>query len=200
MTRDFIEALVSDPVTIADARRPEKDRGIPNKAGLYAWWLTSPDALPAVPASPHPSEPGLALMYVGVAPADADSAETLRSRTLKKHVSSGLAGSTLRRSLAALLWQDKGWTPRLTETGRFKFSPEDNAALSAWQERNLRLSWLAIESPWNHEDLAIRELEPPLNLADNRDHPFYEDMKSARTFFKARAEAVSREARLEGSE
>ncbi|MBA3370494.1 MAG: hypothetical protein H0T96_03455 [Thermoleophilaceae bacterium] len=191
MTRDFIEALVSDPVTIAAAGRAAGG-GIPDKSGLYAWWLASDDALPAVPLSPHPTEPGLRLLYVGVAPRDAASQETLRSRALKKHVGSGLAGSTFRRSLAALLWEEKDWTPRLTETGRFKFSPEDDAALRAWQELNLRLSWVPVERPRDTEDFAISELEPPFNLAGNLDHPFYEGMSNARACFKAKAEAFSR--------
>jgi hypothetical protein len=117
MARDFIEALTSDPVTVADARRAEKDGGIPDEPGVYAWWLASPDALPTVLPSPHPTEPELRLLYVGIAPKDATSNETLRTRVLKKHLGAGLAGSTFRRSLAALLWEKHGWTPRLTDTG-----------------------------------------------------------------------------------
>lgn len=191
---DFREALASKPVTIAEARRAEKDGGIPDKPGLYAWWLASRHALPAVQAHApaHPTEPGLAALYVGVAPRDAASRETLRSRTLKKHVGSGLAASTFRRSLAALLWEKEGWTPRLTEKGRFKLSREDDAALRGWQERNLRLSWVPVERPRDTEDFAISELEPPFNLAGNLDHPFYEGMSNARACFKAKAEAFSR--------
>lgn len=198
MARPFKEALASNPVTIDGARRSEKarrlPRGIPSKPGLYVWWLVSPDALPAVHghAPAHPTEPGLAALYVGVAPREAASRETLRSRTLKKHVGSGLADSTFRRSLAALLWEKEGWTPRLTEKGRFKLSPEDDAALRAWQEQNLRLSRLEIHRPWENEPLAIRELEPPFNLADNGDHPFYETMDWARRRFKMTAEALAR--------
>lgn len=198
MARDFIEALASDPVTIADARRSEKDGGIPNERGLYAWWLASPDALPVVPPSPRSAEPGLRLLYVGVAPKDEESRETLRSRVLKKHVRSGLPDSTFRRSLAALLWEEKGWTPRVTETGRFKLSPEDDTSLRAWQEWNLRLSWLEIERPWEWERRAIDELGPPFNLADNRDHPFYEEMANARTLFKVTAEGLDRSGKPPG--
>jgi hypothetical protein len=193
MARDFIEALSSSPVKISEARRAEENGGIPDEPGLYAWWLASPDALPAVPAPAHRTEPGLVLLYVGVAPKDATSRERLRSRVLKRHVSSGLADSTFRRSLAALLWQEKGWTPLVTATGRFDFSPKDDAELRGWQERNLRLSWLEVDRPWESEPRAIDDLGPPFNLADNRDHPFYEEMKTARAIFKAKAEAVSPE-------
>lgn len=190
VTRDFIEALVSTPVTIAHARRPDKDGGVPAEPGVYEWWLASSDALPEVPAYPHPTEPGLRLLYVGIGPRDAASKETLRSRGLKKHVGSGLADSTFRRSLAALLWEEHGWTPRLTDAGRFKFSPEDDAGLRAWQERNLRLSWVHVERPWDVEDFAIGQLEPPFNLLDNDDHPFSEDMADARALFVATARAA----------
>ena len=47
--------------------------------GLYAWWEVG-EALPGVPAVPHPTEPKLALIYVGIGPASATSNETLRSR------------------------------------------------------------------------------------------------------------------------
>lgn len=193
MTRDFIEALVSDPVTIDIARRPEKDGGIPSKPGLYAWWLASDEALPDIDGYQHPSEPGLRLVYVGTAPKNEASKETLRSRVLKKHVGLGLAGSTFRRSLAALLWQERNWTPQLTEAGKWKFSPEDDAALRGWQEQNLRVTWLEIERPWESEPRAIDDLGPSFNLADNREHPFYEDMANARALFQAKAEAVARE-------
>ena len=193
MARDFIAALTSNSVTIAEAKRAEKAGGVPNAPGVYAWWLASADALPAVPAYPHLTEPGLRLLYVGVARRDSGSSETLRSRTLKKHAGSGLADSTFRRGLAALLWQDEGWTPRLTATGRWKLSQEDDAALSAWQSANLRLSWVHVERPWDIEAFTIRELEPPFNLRDNPDHPFYENMATARAFFKAKAEASAPE-------
>lgn len=191
MARDFIEALASNPTTIADARRSEKDGGVPDKPGVYAWWLAS-DVLPEVPTSPHPTEQGLRLLYIGIAPRYAESSETLRSRGLKKHAGSGLADSTLRRSLAALLWEENGWTPRLTpETSRFKLSPVDDAGLRAWQERNLRVSWVHVQQPWDIEAFAIGELEPPFNLAGNRDHPFYEEMNDARRRFKLTAEALA---------
>lgn len=191
MARDFIEALTSNTVTVADARRSEKDRGIPDAPGIYAWWLATPDVLTDVPATPHPSDPGLSLLYIGTAPKREGSKGTLRSRGLKQHVGSGLADSTFRRSLAALLWEENGWTPRLTETGRFKLSPEDDAALCGWQDRNLRVSWARLAEPWNSESLAISELAPPFNLAGNLDHPFYEDMSNARAYFKMKAEALA---------
>lgn len=147
----------------------------------------------SVPAPAHPHEPALRLLYVGIAPKDAASKETLRSRVLKRHARLGLADSTLRRSLAALLWEEEGWTPRLTESGRFKLSVEDDAALLAWQERNLRVSWVHIAEPWTIEGFAIRELQPPFNLRDNRDHPFYEPMDEARRRFKLTATARERD-------
>jgi hypothetical protein len=133
MARDFIEALTAKPVSTAEARRAEKDGGTRSARRLR---LVARGSRPP-PDGPRSSAPGRAdsaVVVVGIAPKDAESKETLRSRILKKHSALGLANSTLRRSLAALLWEQEGWTPRLTEVGRFKLSTEDDAALLAWQE------------------------------------------------------------------
>ena len=55
--------------------------GIPAVPGFYAWWLASEDGL-AVPVFPHPTDRGLGLLYVGVAPRTGRSKATLRSRVL----------------------------------------------------------------------------------------------------------------------
>lgn len=50
-----------------------------------------------------------------------------------------------------------------------------------------------IEDPWIVEAAVIASLTPPLNLRDNRHHPFHDTMSAARARFKAQAEALGRE-------
>jgi hypothetical protein len=91
------ERLVISPADLGTARLSAADGGAPAAPGFYAWWLTRKTALPTVPASPHPTDASLGLVYVGIAPKDANSAETIRSRVLTKHLGKPLGSSTLRR-------------------------------------------------------------------------------------------------------
>ena len=54
-----------------------------------------------------------------------------------------------------------------------QISGEDNRALSFWQDENLRLRWVVCPEPWRYEAELIMQLQPPMNLADNKAHPFY---------------------------
>jgi hypothetical protein len=111
------------PVTLEAAREPS---GIPAAPGFYAWWLIDRTALPDVPLDDDPPH----LLYVGIAPSRASSRATLRSRVVGNHVGGNLAASTFRRSLAALLWRQEGWTPYRTARGKLRFSSDHNAAVT----------------------------------------------------------------------
>src|SRR5438034_11490845 len=106
MSVALIEKLTAEPVEPARARLPAAQGGAPAEPGFYAWWLTDQMALPDVPTSPHPTQMKLGLVYIGIAPRDPTSAETIRSRIVEKHLGNALGSSTLRRVLAALLWED----------------------------------------------------------------------------------------------
>ncbi|HVC07040.1 MAG TPA: hypothetical protein VND98_05590 [Solirubrobacterales bacterium] len=109
-------------------------------------------------------------LYVGKAEA------SLVSRDLQTHFADGRTGSsTLRRSLAALLRDSlelRGQPRNLQNPGRlanFGMSPSDDAKLTTWMQRYLKLAVWPQEG--SAELLAIeRELlgqwRPPLNLKD----------------------------------
>ena len=96
-------------------------------------------------------------------------------------------GSTLRRSLAALLAARRGYrgVPRNpTKPGHFSnfgLSVEDDKDLSMWMADHLRLTL------WPHDDghlddletRVLRSLEPPLNLAKVKTH-WQRPVRSAR--------------------
>jgi hypothetical protein len=39
----------------------------------------------------------------------------------------------------------------------------DNAALSQWQRRTLRVAWAIVREPWRFEEQVIRAMGPPMN-------------------------------------
>lgn len=184
MAHSPVDALTSPIYTIAETSRSPQDGGVPELPGVYAWWIQD-GVLPDVPTAPHPTEPR-GLLYVGIAPSRESSPATLRSRILQQHIGGNVGSSTFRRSLAALLFESKGWVPVKTET-REVLTTEDNAALKTWQRDNLRLAWVHVAMPWDAEATIIEEMQPALNLAGNAAHPFHETMSAARARFKSAA-------------
>lgn len=130
---------------------------LPAAPRFYAWWLIDRTALPGVPLDDAPPH----LLYIGIAPARASSRATLRSRVL--------GGQPRRRQ------------PRRVDLPpQPGFTADDNAALTAWQFANLRLTWAGVPEPWTLEPQVIADLRPPLNVDHNSSHPFCATMKAAR--------------------
>lgn len=169
----IIEAL-SVTHTVAEAAL---ESGLPDRPGLYAWWIGDASRLPGVPLVPRPD--GLSLIYVGIAQSRANSSQTLRSRVLGKHIRGVIGNSTLRRSLTALLWEGLGWKPYWA-TDRASLRPEHNEALKSWIDANLQVSWVACPEPWLLGAPVIERMQPPLNLSGNQNHPFYPSLRAAR--------------------
>ncbi len=163
--------------TVAHAHRGPEDGGLPERSGLYAWWM-SPGAVPDVKGPEHPAAP-FELLYVGIAAKNAESRATLRSRIRGQHLAGNIGSSTFRQSLAALLFQEQRWTTRWSGS-RTQLSPEDNRALSVWQREHLRLAWVERPRPWVVEARVIDLMRPPLNLAGNASHPLYGQLKHLR--------------------
>jgi hypothetical protein len=175
--------LTADRVAIGTARLAATDGGVVSAPGFYAWWLRDRSALPAVPLG----EGGLA--YVGIAPNGERSSASIRSRVRGDHLGAAIGSSTLRRGLAAFLWEANDWTPFMK--GKKIALPADQClALTRWMERHLLVSWCRVEEPWLHEAALIREMRPPLNSDHNRDHAFYPTLKRARERLAARARST----------
>ncbi len=178
---DAIEALFADPVDVETTRAT-----LPHRNGVYAWW-TERGAIPGVPAQPHPSEEALGLFYVGIAPRDAKSSATLKSRIVGNHLGGNTGSSTFRLALAALLIDTLRLTPHRTKT-KYVLPAWQNQALSAWQREHLKLSWVEHDRPWLIEGEIIAALRPPLNLAGNASHPFHSTLSEARDRFRQAAQ------------
>lgn len=158
-----IDALVDNPV------RTEEVRALaPSAPGLYAWWAPAA-ILPALPGLPHPTVPGLRLLYVGLA-------TKLRARLASNHLRRS-GSSTLRRTLAGLLLAEQAYRTRWTD--RVVLVDDDEARLTEWLGENLRVSWYEHRSPRDVEADVIRALQPPLNV-DHASGPITQVVKAAR--------------------
>lgn len=177
--------ILSSPKTVAEASLVS---GLPDNPGLYAWWIVDPELLPGVPLTPRTD--GLSLIYVGIARSRPNSAQTLRSRVLGKHIRGVIGNSTLRRSLAALLWEDLGWQPYWAND-RAMLRHEHNQELKHWIEQNLRVAWLAYAEPWTVERSILEGMHPPLNVNSSQKHPFYPSLRSARACLDVAASGKS---------
>lgn len=177
---EVIEGLLVGPVHVDTARAT-----LPERGGVYAWW-TDRGAIPGVPPQPHPSEEALDLFYIGIAPRDAKSSATLKSRIVDNHLGGNTGSSTFRFALAALLVDTLRLTPHRTKT-KYVLPATQNQALSAWQREHLKLSWVEHDAPWLIEDEIIAALRPPLNLAGNAAHPFHSTLSKARGRYREAA-------------
>ena len=171
--KQAIAALTGRAQTL-DIAKPH----LPKTGGLYAWWIHK-NALAGVPVNKHPTEQALDLLYVGIAPSGVTSKSTLRSRVVGNHMRGNIAASTLRRTLAALLIHELRLTP-IKKGTKVILPRHQNAQLSAWQQMHLRLTWHETQQPWLIEAGVIAALQPPLNLADNGEHPFFPTLSAAR--------------------
>lgn len=180
-----VERVVAE-LRSAPQRSVEEARSLaPAEPGFYSCWA-EPTSLPTeVPRDPHP-ETGRALLYVGIAPASATSQGNL-ARCLRIHTKGAIGSSTLRRGLAALLYEDFGWRPIWAST-RPGLENRDLAALSEWQSENLAVQWCVCKEPWVIEPAVIAAMKPPINLDHNRGHDFYETMSTRRSAFRRIAE------------
>jgi hypothetical protein len=175
-------ALVGTTRSTSIAKRVPSEGGVPAVAGLYAWWSRE-GAIPGLPERPHPTEPTLSLLYVGISPARLASSQTLRGRVLRNHLCGNTGSSTFRFTLAALLCEPRGWSPTKRNM-KYLLNDADNEELSGWQRENLALTWAVRERPWEIEAEVIAAMEPPLNLAANGKHPFAANIREARTAFR----------------
>lgn len=164
---------------------------VPRSPGVYGWYFkTQPGE---VPVSDCHMFSGFPLLYVGIAPKAPPtngrpaSRQSLASR-VKYHFRGNAEGSTLRLTLGCLLSQSLGIALRRVGSGnRLTFTKPGEERLDAWMAENAFVCWQEISAPWNAEEELIRTLSLPLNLAQNRDHPFHQTLKALRASSRRRA-------------
>ncbi|MGW2276904.1 GIY-YIG nuclease family protein [Streptomyces sp. NPDC001770] len=146
--RRAIESLSAAPRSL-----PGAVAGLPNSAGVYAWWAP-PDVLPPFPGPANSEDPGRRLLYLG-------KASALRSRIGSNHLRRS-GSSTLRRTLAGLLMASEGY--RTSWTDRVVLVPEDERRLTGWMHEHLSLTWAEHPEPRSLKNELIVRWGPPLNV------------------------------------
>jgi hypothetical protein len=139
---------------------------LPDRPGLYAIHADAA-VWKELQLGPPPDDRPL---YVG------KSESSLHGRDLRTHFADGRTGSsTLRRSFAALLHDTlnlRGIPRNTADPGYYQnygLSPADDAKLTAWMRRNIRLSvWPSPDGVvlTDLERQVLAALKPPLNLKD----------------------------------
>lgn len=160
---------------------------MPAEPGLYAWW-SLPGALSGITGPRHPRG-GHELMYVGIARSTPASRATLRSRVIGNHIRGTTGRSTVRRSLASLLFEQEGWRSRFTD--RPLLEPSDEQRLNEWMLQHLALTWAVCQQPWAVEAQVIAELTPSLNQSANSSHPLYRHVRDARRKWRQAAQVAA---------
>jgi hypothetical protein len=164
---------------------------IPRGPGVYAWFFRT--VPPNVPAEDCLEVDGHRLLYVGIAPKPPPkngrppSTQGLWDR-VRYHYRGNAEGSTLRLSVGCLLSEELGIELRRVGSGkRMTFGKEGEGRLSEWLQHNAFVSWVIDLEPWKLEERLISDLSLPLNLDQNRDHPFHPVLSEIRKSAKQRA-------------
>jgi hypothetical protein len=166
---------------------------LPARPGLYGWYFKQ---------LPHPIDTSrcathgdLTLLYVGIAPkappgnGRPPSRQTLRSR-IRYHYRGNAAGSTLRLTLGCLLAERLGIELRRVGSGNRLTFAAGERRLSDWMAGNAFVTWAETDQPWLLEGQLIGVLDVPLNLDQNRQHPFHQRLARLRAEARVRARVL----------
>lgn len=143
---------------------------IPAARGVYAWFFRNIST--SVPVDRCYIRDGLTLLYIGISPKNDRSRQNLRKR-ITYHYRGNAEGSTLRLTLGTLLAGDSDFPLRRVGSGRrMTFTHLGEQWLDAWMDQNALVCWLEHPEPWLLEHDLMLEHSFPLNIHDNRHHPF----------------------------
>jgi hypothetical protein len=179
LSREAETFLEQAQFVTADAIR-EKPAIVPAEAGVYGWWLDQ--ALGNLSEASY-ARGGLHLLYIGIAPSAPPKGgvkpRTLRDRLLN-HCRGPMATSTLRRTLAALLKANEGFSIERAASGKSQMSADDEARLTRWMTEHARVTWLTTPVPWILEkEFLDRGPRLPLNIRGSSD-PFRKRLSALR--------------------
>ena len=158
-----------------------KPSPVPSVNGIYGWYFSE------IPGS-TPNEGCLVsdnktLLYAGISPDKAvkpNSTQNLRKR-ITYHYRGNAEGSTLRRTLGALLAPRSGFPLRRVGSGkRMTLTHAGGKWLDSWMDQHAFVCWMRHPSPWDVEKELISDISLPLNIRGNELHPFITKLKALR--------------------
>ena len=158
-----------------------KPSPVPSVNGIYGWYFSE------IPGS-TPNEGCLVsdnktLLYAGIYPDKAvkpNSTQNLRKR-ITYHYRGNAEGSTLRRTLGALLAPRSGFPLRRVGSGkRMTLTHAGEKWLHSWMDQHAFVCWMRHPSPWDVEKELISDISLPLNIHGNELHPFITKLKALR--------------------
>ena len=130
------------------------------------------------------------LLYVGISPKNAISSQTLRTR-ITYHFRGNAEGSTLRLTLGALMEPQSDFPLRRVGSGtRMTLTHLGERWLDNWLSENAKVCWVEHSEPWELERELLTALSLPLNLQDNREHPFCGKLSEIRRLAKEAARSM----------
>jgi GIY-YIG catalytic domain len=187
---DFDMRTLLEPQHLWSAHEVLTTACVPRAAGVYAWYFRA--VPPTVPVDGCVVRDRCVLLYAGIAPKAPPqdgrraSAQTLHHR-IRYHLRGNAEGSTLRLTLGCLL----GIELRRVGSGqRRTFTATGEAKLSEWMAENAAVCWTETSEPWPLESHLISAVPLPLNLDQNRNHPFHTTLSALRRDARRRADRL----------
>jgi len=176
-----------DPKIFNPSELYHKKELIPESPGVYAWYFdnhfgtyfTAPTAEAIkIALSSAPTQDWF-LLYIGIAGKKRE--RTLRDRIYRDHLNQNSKGSTLRQSLASLLWQEINLNPVMQLNGE-----NEKQKLNRWIFQHARVAWIENGNPRKVEKVMISEFGKYLllNLQDNKSNPYRKELQRLRKSWK----------------
>ena len=115
------------------------------------------------------------LLYIGMA--GQKKSRTLRDRIYSEHLNQNSEGSTLRQSLAAVLWQNIDLDASKQLNGE-----DEKWKLNSWLFFHAKVAWAETDDAEVVEDLMLDEFGEYLyfNIQDNKANPYRKDLQKLR--------------------
>lgn len=158
---------------------------VPAVRGVYGWYFRAPP--PAIPIDDCHKRDDWSLLYVGISPKNARSRQNLRKRIVY-HLRGNAEGSTLRLTLGALLYPSSDFPLRRVGGGnRMTFTHLGEQWLDEWLNENAMVCWTEHDEPWLLENEILERYSLPLNIQDNRHHPWCSTLSAIRQEAKSSA-------------
>jgi hypothetical protein len=184
----LIDALIKPETLLSRKTALLKPSPIPALPGVYAWYFQ--EVPPGVPVQGCIVRDGRTLLYAGISPSRAKSTQNLRKR-ITYHYRGNAEGSTLRLTLGVLLAAQSGFPLRRVGSGRrLTFTHLGEQWLDDWMEQNAYVCWIEHPEPWRVERGLFERVSLPINIQDNRHHPFSTQLSEYRSAAKREAKEL----------